>query len=152
LSAKGYETFLPTYQRRQKKWGRPQDVDAPVFPGYIFCRFEFDRRLPILMTPGIVHIVGARGTPLPVLEEELEAVRRIVNAGVGAQACPHLQVGQRVRINAGPLAGIEGILTNVRGGQRLVVSISLLQRSVAAVIDGDAVQVLPTRTAVAGQR
>ena len=143
LSQKGYETFLPTYQRRTRRWDRTVDVEVPLFPSYVFCRFDFHRRLPILMTPGVVHIVGNGSLPTPVSSEEISAVRAIVASNVGAERWPFLQVGQRVRITAGPLAGLEGILVQLKGSHRLVVSITLLQRSVAAVIDGGWVQPLP---------
>lgn len=95
------------------------------------------------MTPGVVHIVGNGSLPMPVSNEEISAVRAIVASNVGAQRWPFLEVGQRVRITAGPLAGLEGILVQWKGSHRLVVSITLLQRSVAAVIDGGWVQPLP---------
>lgn len=142
LSQKGYETFLPTYRCRKRMWDRTLDLDVPLFPSYIFCHFDFQRRLPILMTPGVVHIVGSGPAPTPVPDEEIAAVRAVVNANLGTERWPFLEVGQRVRITSGPLAGVEGILANVKNGHRLVVSISLLQRSVAAVIEDSWVQPL----------
>jgi len=92
-------------------------------------------RLPILTTPGVTSIVGAGKTPVPVDDEEIEAIRAILRSGLAALPWPFLCVGSRVYIERGPLAGVEGIITNMDKVYRLIVSISLLQRSVAVEID-----------------
>ena len=143
LSQKGYETFLPLYRSRRRRWDRSVDLELPLFPSYLFCRFDFHKRLPILMSPGIVHIVGGGEAPLPVPESEIATVRAISESNLRAEPWPFLELGQRVEIVEGPLVGIEGILVDFKGGHRLVVSISLLQRTIAAVIDG--VWVRPAR-------
>jgi transcription antitermination factor NusG len=138
LHGKGYQEFLPVY-RSQRRWSdRVKELDLPLFPGYLFCRFDVhDRLLPILTTPGVVAIVGAGKTPVPVSEEEIAAVQAIVRSGLPAQPWPCLTVGSRVLIERGPLAGVEGIALNVDKKYRLVVSVPLLQRSVAVEIDRD---------------
>ena len=137
LRGKGYEEFLPLY-RAVRRWSdRQKKIDLPLFPGYLFCRFNPDRLLPILITPGVVQVVSAGKTPIPVAEEEIEAVRRILGSGLLAQPWPFLRVGSRVYIERGPLAGLEGIITSAEKSFRLVVSVSLLQRSVAVEIDRD---------------
>jgi transcription antitermination factor NusG len=135
LSRRGYETFLPVYQCRRRRWDRSVDIELPLFPSYLFCRFEFQRRLPILMCPGIIHIVGRSATPEPVSNVEIAAVQAIVSSELRTEPWPFIEVGQRVRIAGGPLAGVEGLLVKFKAGHRLVVSISLLQRSIAAEID-----------------
>ena len=94
-----------------------------------------DRLLPILTTPGVIGIVGAGKTPVPIDDEEIEAVRAILRSGLAVQPWPLLRVGSKVYIEGGPLAGLEGIVTNTDKVYRLVVSVSLLQRSVAVEID-----------------
>ncbi len=136
LSQKGYETFLPTWRDRRRRRDRAVDIEVPLFPSYVFCRFDFHRRLPILLSPGIIHIVGGGAGPEPVADSEIEALRAIADAQLRTEPWPFLQVGQRVRIAVGPLAGIEGLLIKFKSGHRLVVSVMLLQRSVAAEIDG----------------
>jgi transcription antitermination factor NusG len=116
---------------------------VPLFPSYFFCRFEFQRRLPILMSPGLVQIVGSQAAPEPVAEDELAAVRAIVNSHLRAEPWPFLELGKRVLIVFGPLAGIEGDLIEFKGGHRLVVSVTLLQRSIAAEVEGSWVYPLP---------
>ena len=136
LRGKGYEEFLPLY-RSPRRWSdRVKQIDQPLFPGYLFCRFDpHDRMVPVLSTPGVIGIVGAGKTPIPVPEEEIQAVRRVLSSGLAALPSPFLSVGSRIYIESGPLAGLEGIVSNVDKVCRLVVSVSLLQRSVAVEID-----------------
>ena len=119
LLLKGYEGFLPLYIRRSRWSDRIKNVELPLFPGYMFCRFDVNKRLPILVTPGVIQVVGIG----------------IVISGLQAEPRSYLNIGQRVRIELGPLAGVEGILTSTKGSSRLVVSVSLLQRSVSVEID-----------------
>jgi len=136
LRAKGYEEFLPLY-RSQRRWSdRIKELELPLFPGYLFCRFDVsDRLMPILTTPGVIGIVGAGKTPVPIEGEEIGAIRAILCSGLLAQPWPFLRVGSKVYIEGGPLAGVEGMITNMDKVCRLVVSVSLLQRSVAVEID-----------------
>ena len=142
LQGKGYEWFLPLY-KAQRRWSdRVKEVHSPLFPGYLFCRFNPHDRLPILKTPGVTQIVGYSHVPVPVDEQEIQAIRKLVASGVSNFPCPYLEVGSKVRIEAGALRGLEGILMDLKGKRRLVLSITLLQRSVAVEIDSDAVSVV----------
>jgi transcription antitermination factor NusG len=143
LSNKGFETFLPTYRSRRIWSDRIVELHRPLYPGYVFCRFEFDRRLPILQSIGVVDVVTAGGAPLPLPEKDILTVRRLVDSQLNTSPCPFLTVGQRVEIYKGPLRGIEGILLLQKGVHRLVISIPLLQRSVNVEIEGDWVRSLP---------
>jgi transcription antitermination factor NusG len=143
LEGKGYEWFLPLYKTRRRWSDRVKQVDSPLFPGYLFCRFNPHDRLPILKTPGVTQIVGYNHVPVPVDEQEIEAIRTLVASGVPNFPCAYLEVGSKVRIEAGALRGLEGILMELKGKRRLVLSITLLQRSVAVEIDSDAVSALP---------
>ena len=136
LRGKGYEDFLPLYRSRRRWSDRVKEVDLPLFPGYLFCRFDPRNRLiPIITTPGVIGIVSAGKTPIPVAEEEIEAVRSILRSGLDALPWPFIGVGSRIYIEHGPLAGLEGIITNSSKVYRLVVSVTLLQRCVAVEID-----------------
>ena len=110
-------------------------VEAPLFPGYLFCRLDLQNRLPVLMTPGVTQIVGYNRIPVPVDESEVDAIRTTVASGLKSEPWPFLEAGDRVQIEQGPLRGLEGILLEVRGAQRLVLSVTLLQRSVAVEIN-----------------
>lgn len=146
LSGKGYETFLPVYKCRRTWSDRIKQVELPLFPGYLFCRFDIANRLPILVTPGIIQIVGFGKTPIPVDDGEIAAIRTVVGADVDKEPWPFLQVGQTVRVEYGALRGVEGILLNVKGGHRLVLSVTLLQRSVAVEVDSAWVSAAPQQT------
>jgi transcription antitermination factor NusG len=138
LRAKGYEEFLPLYRARHRWSDRAKELDLPLFPCYLFCRFDpSDRLMPILTTPGFVHIVAAGNTPLPIPDEEITAIRTIIGSGSSAEPWTFVNVGSRVRIERGPLAGIEGLVTNRGKKCRLIVSVALLQRSVAVEIEQD---------------
>jgi transcription antitermination factor NusG len=138
LCGKGYQEFLPLYHCRRRWSDRVKELELPLFPGYVFCRFDVrDRLLPILTTPGVVAILGAGKTPVPVSDDEIAVVRAIVRSGLPARPWPCLTFGSRVLIEHGPLAGLEGIALRVDKVFRLVVSVHILQRSVAVEIDRD---------------
>ena len=143
LSGKGYETLLPTYKLKRRWSGRPKEVIAPLFPGYVFCSFEVVKRLPILVTPGVIAVVGRGRVPVPMEASEISAIQALVSSGLPAEPCPYLEVGQKVRIESDALRGMEGILIAFKGSRRVVVSVSLLRRSVALEIDR--VRIIPVR-------
>lgn len=134
LHGRGYDTFLPTYRTKRSSNGRLKTVSLPLFPGYVFSRFDVRKRLPILMTPGVISVVGGGKVPIAVDDSEISAIKSVVDSGLTAQPWPYLEVGERVRIQGTALSGLEGILISFRGTQRLVVSVSLLRRSVALEI------------------
>jgi len=146
LSGKGYQTFLPTY-RTKKRWnGRPREVNAALFPGYVFCQFDAQRRLPILITPGVISVVGRGRIPLPVDDAEIAAIQTVVSSGFRVEPWPYLALGQKIRIESDALEGLEGILISIKGNHRIVVSVSLLRRSVSLEIDRSCVKPIgPTR-------
>lgn len=135
LEGLGFECFLPTY-KSQRKWSdRVKEVEQPLFPGYLFCRFDFQNRRPLVMAPGVLQIVGNGKMPIPVEQEEIGRIQLAVASDSLRQPWPYIEVGERVRVNYGSLHGLEGILINFKGSNRVVVSISLLQRSVAVEVD-----------------
>ena len=142
LSQKGYQQFLPTYEVESRWSDRLKRIERALFPGYVFCSFDPNCRLPILATPGVVQIVGCGREPHAVDERELESLWCTVQSGVLMQPHPYLELGERVVVERGPLTGVEGIVTQFKGGFRLVVAISLLQRAIAAEIDRDWVRPL----------
>jgi transcription antitermination factor NusG len=135
LRGMGYEDFLPVYKHRSRWSDRVKDMETPLFPGYLFCRFDVRRRLPILKTPGVIQVVGYSRQPIPVEETEIEAIQALISSQIPCQPWPYLEVGAKVRIESGPLRGREGVLVDFKGSQRLILSVALLQRSVAVEID-----------------
>jgi transcription antitermination factor NusG len=135
ILGKGYDSFLPLYRCKRRWSDRIKEIELPLFSGYLFCRLDIGRRLPVLVTPGVIQFVGIGKTPMPVDESEIAAVFAVVNAGLEAEPYPYIQIGQRVRIDHGTLSGVEGIVQLAKKPARLIVSVSLLQRSVAVEID-----------------
>jgi transcription antitermination factor NusG len=135
LEGKGYEPFLPLYQAHRHWSDRIKRIDLPLFPGYVFCRLNVNDRLPVLSTPGVVQIVGVGRRPVPVDDAEIQAIQTVTNSEVASQPWPFLNAGDRVRIGFGPLRGLEGFLLEFRGQYRIVISVNLLQRSVAVQLD-----------------
>jgi transcription antitermination factor NusG len=135
LRHKGYPEFAPSVKTERQWSDRKKIIDQFLFPGYVFSRLNPLDRLPILMMPGVVGIVGFGNGPCPIPDQEIENVRAMVNSGLLVFPWPFLERGQSVLIERGPLAGLEGILEETKGRCRLVVSINLLRRSVAAEID-----------------
>jgi transcription antitermination factor NusG len=131
----GYEDFLPLYRSRTRWSDRVREIETPLFPGYLFCRFDPQKRLPILKTPGVIQVLGYSHQPIPVQETEIETIQALVASGIPSQPWPYLEVGDRVRIESGPLRGREGVLVEFKGKYRLILSVALLQRSVAVEID-----------------
>jgi transcription antitermination factor NusG len=138
LTNKGYESFLPTY-RNWEGSKRRKHTESPLFPGYVFCRFDVVRRLPILVTPGVIHVVGIGRQPVAIDEIEMFSLVRIVDENLNAEPIDFLQVGERVRIVEGPLSGVEGILIEHKNSLQLILSVTLLGRSVRVEINRDRV-------------
>jgi transcription antitermination factor NusG len=137
LRQRGYEEFSPTYRRRSYWSDRIKWVDRPLFPGYVFCRFSQRNWLPVLQTPGIVQAVSFGGKPAPVDHAEIESLRILVRSPLPLFPRAFLHVGQKVRIRRGPLAGLEGVIEEFGKNCRIVVSVTLLQRSVSAEVDAE---------------
>lgn len=139
LAAKGFDLFLPTIDQWSRRGGLRHLIRVPMFPGYVFLHRVMDKAsyVEVLKARGLVRVLGARWDRLATIPDaEIDAIRRIVGAGVSALPYAFLREGQRVRITRGPLADLEGILVRTKPNRGLlVVSVGLLQRSVAAHVD-----------------
>lgn len=140
LRARGVEHFLPSYTSVRRWKDRRVTLQLPLFPGYVFVHMAFHDRLRVLQIAGLARLVGFGGTPTPLPQEEIDALRRGLVSGVPAEPHPYLVVGRRVRVKQGPLAGLEGILLRWKGNWRVVVSLDLIQRSVAVDVDVSALE------------
>jgi transcription antitermination factor NusG len=134
LRAKSIEEFLPLYRARRQWCDRVKELERELFPGYVFCRLSWAERLAALSAPGVLSIVGFGGRAAPIDDREIEAVRAIVNSGHAVEPWAYLNVGQRVRVTEGCLAGVTGIVLRQKDVCRVLVTIELLQRSVAVEI------------------
>ena len=135
LRGKDLEVFLPIYRQSRARSGQRRTVEVPLFSGYVFSRFNIHNRLPVLTTPGVVHIVGFGNVPEPVDQDQMEVVLEIANSGLTVSPHPYLAAGQKIRLERGPLRGASGTVLRERDGDRLVVSVSLLQRSIAVAVE-----------------
>ena len=115
-------------------------LQLPLFAGYVFVRLALRDRLRVLEAPGVAKLVGFNGTPTALPQQEIEALRTSLGDGIGAEPHPYLKVGRRARVKVGPLQGMEGILVQKKNRSRFVISIDLIQRSVAVEINGSEVE------------
>ena len=124
LSYKGFDQYLPTFKSKKRWSDRVVETERPLFPGYVFCRFDPKLRLPILTTPGVVSVVGFGNDPAPIDNADIEAVQAVIKSGLHAEPCAFLQEGQRVRVTQGSLASLEGLLVKKKSEWRMVVSVA----------------------------
>jgi len=142
LERKGIERFLPLYRAVHRWKDRAQQVHLPLFPCYLFVRMDLSRKIEVLQTAGVRWFVENAGHAAPVPESEIEALQRVCISGARLEPHPFLKQGDAVRITAGPLLGIEGILAQVKNEQRIVLSVDLLKRSVAVEVDLKSVELV----------
>jgi transcription termination/antitermination protein NusG len=141
LQRKQVEIFLPVFETVRRWKNGEHRVELPLFPGYAFVRIALRDRLQVLKVPGVVRMVGFDGGPAPIEDAEVESLQRALAEGVKASPHPYLTVGRRVRITAGPLSGQQGILVRRKGSVRVVLSVDLIQRSIA--VEADAFTIEP---------
>jgi transcription antitermination factor NusG len=127
--------FLPLYRSVRRWKDRRKELELALFPGYVFVRVALHDRLRVLQLPSAVRFVSFNGHPVPLPEAEIESLRRGLDGRARMAPHPYLQVGRRVRVSNGPMAGLEGILRRRKEGVRLVVSIEMLMRAVAVEVD-----------------
>ncbi len=140
LTGKGFEAFLPLYTTAHQWKDRVKRVSLPLFPCYVFLRGPLDRWLPVLTTPGVHNVVGCGGQPAGISSAEIEAIRTVVESPARVEPHPYLQCGDWVRVTAGPLRGLEGLLVRKKNWCKLLLSIEMLQRSVAVEVDAALVE------------
>lgn len=131
LQGKGFGVFLPLYTAAHRWKDRTKQLSLPLFPCYVFLQGDTRRRVEVLGTPGVYSIVGAEGRPAPISELEIDAIRQMLESKAQVEPYPYLRCGDWIRVKSGPLEGIEGILVRKKNLFRLVVSVELLQKSVA---------------------
>lgn len=131
LECKGYEQYLPmmTEEARERATKR-----KPLFPGYVFCRFRPDSQGLVVRTPGVIRMLGHRNGPVPLDSEEMSKIHKIVESGVPVQSRELIRLGSKIVIESGPLRGIQGVLIQIKGRQRIAVSVEMLCRSITVAL------------------
>ena len=140
LTGKGFESFLPLYTAAHQWKDRVKRVSLPLFPCYVFLRGPLTHWLPVLTTPGVHMVVGWGGQPAGIPSTEIEAIRTVIESPAKVEPHPFLRCGDHVRVTAGPLRGLEGILLRKKNWCKLLLSVEMLQRSVAVEIDSTMVE------------
>lgn len=149
MQALRIECFLPLYRSLRRWSDRKKELHLPLFPGYVFARAALEQRRRILQLAGVAGFVNFQGTPAPVPDVEIAAMRQSLRGNLCVEPYPYLPLGRRVRVHSGPLAGREGILLARKGGLRLVLSIHLIQRSVAVEVNADEIEPVPAGRSMA---
>jgi transcriptional antiterminator NusG len=135
LARKDIESFLPMVTRWSRWKDRKKQIDWPIFPGYVFARFEPTAALPILKCTGVVSIVSFDGRPAPIPDIEIDGIRRLVESELKFDPCPLIREGMMVEVVYGPLAGVVGRLVRKGSHARLVLSVDLIGRGVMVTVD-----------------
>jgi transcription antitermination factor NusG len=139
LRLKSVDSYLPLFERSSRWKDRVARVQLPLFPGYVFVRIPLSERVRVLEISGVLRLVGFNGHPAALEEGEIESLRKYLSFRK-AEPHPYLAVGKRVRISAGPLQGLEGVIVRRKGKLRIIVSIDSIQRSVALELEASDVR------------
>jgi transcription antitermination factor NusG len=145
LTTKGFETLLPLYQTARRWKDRTKVLSLPLFPCYVFLKGGLERRVDIMTTPGIHALVSSAGQPVAISPNEIDAIRRAVESGLHVEPHPLLNCGEWVRVKAGPLAGVQGILVRKKNLYRLVLSVPILGKAAAVEVDAFLVERLSSK-------
>jgi transcription antitermination factor NusG len=140
LQAKGYEAFVPTYQVKRRWSDRAKMFNLPLFPTYTFCRFDPEIRHKIVSTPGVRGIVGFGKGPVPISDTEIQSLKIVQASALACEPGLFPNIGQKVEIVAGSLAGVKGSIVSCDNRKRMVVSIELI--NACAIVDVDDLAVL----------
>lgn len=143
IEYKGYETFVP-WRVAMRRWSdRQKRIEEPLFPGYVFCHLAAPegtrpaQSAPVLTTPGVIRFIGAGAAPLPIEDHEMRSLRAVVDSDLSKRPWPFLREGQRIEVVCGPLRGTFGLLASAVEEDYLVVSLTLLQRSLGVRVRRD---------------
>jgi len=135
LRNSGFETVLPVCPTRKEWSDRTKLVDVPLFPGYVFCEFDRDRQMQVEYVPGVNGVVSFGSRLAEVDREEITAIQTVLATGLTLAPWPRLEPGRKVEIHRGPLRGLMGVVVGDDGNQRLILSVTLLNRSISVEMD-----------------
>jgi transcription antitermination factor NusG len=149
LGAAGIQFFLPMATEMRQWSDRVQAIQTPIFAGYIFVQIHAHKReeLAVLTTPGVVRLIGNGKGALPIPDQQMEDLRRVLSLNLRYETSSFLQAGDRVRVVGGALAGVEGTLVRSGSGERLIVSIEMIQRAISITVSRRDVELVLTHAA-----
>jgi transcription antitermination factor NusG len=142
LTNKGFKTFLPLYNVRRRWKDRNMALTLPLFPCYVFLQGDLERRIDVLMTPGVHRFVEVAGQAASISEDEIRMIEEAIKRNVLIEPYPFLRCGDWVRVRSGPLEGFEGILVRKKNAFRLVLSVELLGKAAAVEVDVSTVEAI----------
>jgi transcription antitermination factor NusG len=145
LRDRGYDAYLPVFKSERRWSDRVKTVEKPLFSGYLFCKFDIEHKLPVLVVPGVLSIVGTGKVPATIPESQISSLQKIIASGMQCGPWPFVQNGQPISVARGPLAGVKGTVIEVKSSLRLILSLPLLHRSVAVEVDRNCVDIDDTR-------
>jgi transcription antitermination factor NusG len=144
ITRRGYENLVPVYVKRRS---HNHVTNAPLFPGYVFVRFNAENTFPIVTVPGVIRFVGIGAHPVPIDDHEIEALHILGRTRTQCSPCAFIENGQTIAICKGVLTGLNGTVVRWKNKYRLVVSIKLLKQSVLVELDQNDVVPLMTSSA-----
>lgn len=134
LRTRSYDFYSPA-RREMRQWSdRRKIAQVPLFPGYLFCRFDCRECLPIWHSPGFIDVVNSSGSLLEVDAEQIDNIKRCIDASVSMEVVPGLVRGRKVKVIAGPLIGISGVLAFIKQQERVGLQITMMNRTVLAEV------------------
>jgi transcription antitermination factor NusG len=135
LARLGYEYFSPCVEVVRTWSDRRKCLTVPLFPGYIFCRFNPEKRLALLRIPGVLGVVGSAKHLHEVSANEIDAIRVAIRSDLLVEPCPFMAIGKKIKVKQGPLRGVEGVLVRSKTRSRLLLSVGILNRSVSVEVE-----------------
>jgi transcription antitermination factor NusG len=142
LLEKDIDTFLPLREVISQWKDRKKKVLLPLFPGYLFINSNLEDRLTILNTPGIVRILGVTGSPIPIPDEQVEAIKKLIESRLPYDPYPYYNEGKMVMVVNGPLQGVVGRILQKRTSNKLILSVDLIKRSVSVEVQAEDVELV----------
>ncbi len=138
LRDQGMETFVPTAVEVHRWSDRKKKVEVPLFSCYVFvrCALSEEDRTHVYRIESVHGFVGTRGSSLPIPDEQIESIQKVLTQTAPWRSYPFLKVGQRVRVRGGAMDGVEGVFLSENGDHSLIISVDAIQRSMAVRIDG----------------
>ena len=143
LLEKGATAYLPLLKTTRIMKSRKREVELPLFASYLFCKFEYKNRFPILETHGIIKIINFNGKPAVVPEWQIESLKTILANPQSLRLESYFRQGDIVEVKSGPFKGLRGTVTYVKGESRLAIMIEGIMQSISVEIDPDCVEAVP---------
>lgn len=144
LGMRDCEHFLPIREVKRRWSDRVKAIGQPLFPGYVFCKIQHSLMEVVRGIPGAIRIVSFGGKPYPVADEEIEAIQRLIQSDRDVSPVAYLRIGEKVKVIAGTLIGVTGMITQLKKRDRLIMSLDFIMKSVSVEIDRSEVALFPS--------